>query len=185
MNWIAKILKLLSRTRTKNTSTWVWIRSYQFFNGTEKNVYEYLCFTDSFHLMQSSLEALVHNLSKFKLSILNKVFPNYTVNQISLLQQKAYYPYGFMISFEKFEAKKLPNLSQRLNSVQTYEAVITKSHYQHAIKIFEELNCQFMGEYHEMYLKVDVAILGLVLREFRLVCFETTSVLQTYLITRF
>ena len=65
-----------------------------------------LIFIDSMQFMNSSLDALVKNLSDNDFKYLLQEF---TGEQVKLVKQKGVYPYEYMDSFKKFSDKKLPD----------------------------------------------------------------------------
>ena len=65
-----------------------------------------LVFIKSIQFMNSSLDALVKNLSDNDCKYLSKEF---TGEQSKLVKQKRVYPYEYMDSFKKFSDEKLPD----------------------------------------------------------------------------
>ena len=65
-----------------------------------------LIFIDSMQFMNSSLDALVKNLSDNDFKYLLQEF---TGEQVKLVKQKGVYPYEYIDSFKKFSDKKLPD----------------------------------------------------------------------------
>ena len=65
-----------------------------------------LIFIDSMQFMNSSLDALVKNLSDNDFKYLLQEF---TGEQVKLVKQKGVYPYEYMDSFKKFSDKELPD----------------------------------------------------------------------------
>ena len=65
-----------------------------------------LIFIDSMQFMNSSLDALVKNLSDNDFKYLLQEF---TDEQVKLVKQKGVYPYEYMDGFKKFSDKKLPD----------------------------------------------------------------------------
>ena len=59
-----------------------------------------LSFIDSFQFQSSSLHSLVKNLNKNYFRYLSQEFDN---NILDLVKQKGFYPYEYMIDFEKFK----------------------------------------------------------------------------------
>ena len=49
---------------------------------------------------------------------------------------------------------------------------ITDEDFEHAKKVWKTFNCKNMGDYHDLYLKIDVLLLADVFEEFRKVCLE-------------
>lgn len=53
------------------------------------------------------------------------------------------------------------------------EERIDETEYEHAKKIWGHFNCHTMGEYSDLYLKIDVLLLADVFENFRDICFST------------
>ena len=78
------------------------------------------------------------NLSK---TYRKKIFPMenyfeelcYSVEQITLLKQKGFYPYTYLSSFEKFRETRLPHRKMWSNILQGGEISVSKNQYNHAI----------------------------------------------------
>ena len=49
---------------------------------------------------------------------------------------------------------------------------ITEEEYAHAQRVWEELGCKTLGDYHDLYVKTDVALLADVFENFRNICME-------------
>ena len=92
----------------------LWIR-----NGLEKYmafiINKNLVFIDSMQFMNSSLNALVNNLSSCDFKYLSQEFSG---DLLELVKQKGVYPYEYMDSFKKFFEVKLPDRSQFFNSLK-------------------------------------------------------------------
>ena len=151
----------------------VFIKSYRDKNGVEKNVYEKLRFLDSFKFMGSSLAQLANNLPPNRFQLLDNYFSGMTNDQRELIKQKGYYPYSWVSSFSKFSSPALPPKSEWKNSLDSFAVTLTDDEYNHALNVFQSLNCHNFGEYHDIYLKCDTLILACVFEEFRSVCYGT------------
>ena len=89
-----------------------------------------------------------------------------------MLKQKGHYSY--VDSFDKFrETRPLPRAMWWKNSLTGEDVSISRSGYNHALKIFTELKCGSLGDYHDMYLKTDVMLLASIFESFREVCYQT------------
>ena len=65
-----------------------------------------IVFIDNMQLMNSSLDALVRNLSDNDFKYLSQEFSGYL---LELAKQKGLYPYEYMGSYKKFFDEKLPD----------------------------------------------------------------------------
>ena len=114
-----------------------------------------LAFTDSMQFMNSSLDALVKNLSDNNLKYLSEEFSS---EQSKLVKQKGVYPYEYMDSFEKFSKDKLPDRCGFFSSLK--DECISEKNYLHAIKVWNVFKMNTMSDYHDLYLKADVLLLA-------------------------
>ena len=96
----------------------------------------------------------------------------YSQKQI-YLPKKDYYQHSYVNCLKKFKKTKLPARRLRINSLQGAEVSVDKVEYNHAIKLFHQLGCKNVGEYHDICLASDVLLLACVFEQFRSVCRET------------
>ena len=126
-------------------------------------VYFNLRFLDSFKFMASSLDSLSKNLSEFPIC-----------RNIGGLQdrhlRKGIYPYDYMDSFNRFEETENPSKQAYYSILNDQE--ITDEDYEHSIKIWKEDKIKNLGEYHDLYLKIDVLLLAEIFENFRNVCLK-------------
>ena len=123
-------------------------------------------FVDSVNFLLSSLDKLVKGIDEFP--IMNKLMPE--ENKRQLLLKKSIYPYEYMDSFERFGEAKLPekeNFYSRLSGQG-----ITDEEYAHAKQVWETFGCRNLGDYHNLYVALDSALLAEVFENFRNVCQE-------------
>ena len=50
---------------------------------------------------------------------------------------------------------------------------VSRSEYNHALKVFTEMKCGSLGDYHDLYLTTDVLLLASVFEAFCEVCYQT------------
>ena len=88
-------------------------------NGLEKymafRINNNLVFIDSMQFMNSSLDALVKNLSNNDFKYLSQEFSG---ELLELVKQEGVFPYEYMDSFEKFFEDKLPNRRRLFSSLK-------------------------------------------------------------------
>ncbi|KAE9522671.1 hypothetical protein AGLY_016944 [Aphis glycines] len=129
-------------------------------------------FVDTFRFMASSLSELAENLledkSRFKETL--KLFSNKTLD---LVTRKGVFPYEYIDNWSKLNETRLPLKSAFYNSLKDEE--INNNDYSHAKKIWKVFNIKTLGEYSDLYLKTDVAILTDVFENFRDLCLSTLS----------
>ena len=80
--------------------------------------------------MNSSLDALIKNLSENDFKLLSK---EYSGDLLKLIKQKGVYPYEYMDSFEKFSENELPDRCKFLSSLKNQ--CISEKDYLHAIDV--------------------------------------------------
>ncbi|OXA37790.1 hypothetical protein Fcan01_27432 [Folsomia candida] len=155
--------------------------SEKFMSFTVKNQ---IRFCDSFSFLSSSLENLTNTLKKnntddFKLTkeIFGKaenILKLYnrgetdeewieelakldTIN-VDLLLQKAAYPYTYMQSPANFEETQLPPIKEFYNDLN--DQPLDQKVYDHATQVWESFNVQNLGDWHNLYVLLDVTLLA-------------------------
>ena len=136
-------------------------------------VYEYLRFVDSYKLFNGSLEKLVESLPESEFGIMESMFAHIPAPDRQLLKQKGYYPYSYMSDRSKFAERELPALSKWTNSLENGKISINESELDKAKKMWQLLNCETMQDYHDSYLKLDVALLACCSEYCRKISFQT------------
>ena len=116
---------------------------------------KHLGFIDSLQFMCSSLDKLVSNL------------PN-NAKKLKRMKQKCVYSYNYMVSFNRFSKKKLPNKGDFYGILN--DEHISDTQYVRAIKVWNTFKLKNMGEYHDLYLKSDVHFLADVFENSRKTC---------------
>lgn len=131
-----------------------------------------LRFIDSLQFLNASLDTLVSNLSKeggSKVQNVSKHFP--IQSERDLLLRKGVYPYDYMSSWNRFHDQELPPISKFYNKLSDSEVSdVDYAHAKHVWQIFGMCN---MGDYHDLYLKMDVLLLSDVFENFRDICLKS------------
>ena len=125
-----------------------------------------LKFIDSVNFMQSGLDKLVNGTDEF--SIMKKLMPE--ENKRQLLLKKGIYPYEYMDSFERFAEIQLPEKEKFYSSLSGKG--ITDEEYARAKQVWEKFGCRNLGDYHDLYVATDTALLADAFENFRKVCEE-------------
>ena len=112
-----------------------------------------LVFIDNMQFRNSSLDSLITNLSDNDFKYLSQ---EYSGNFLKLVKQKWVYPYEYMDSFKKISEGKLPDRWEFFISLN--DEYISEKDYLHAINVYNMFNINTMGDYHHLYLKIDVFI---------------------------
>ena len=124
-----------------------------------------LRFIDSLNFLQGSLDSLVKATPKEALKITSTLS-----NGSDLLYKKRIYPYEYMDSFEKFSETSLPKKEDFYSKLN--DENITEDEYAHAKTVWETFDCKTLGDYHDLYVKTDVALLADVFENFRKLCLQ-------------
>ncbi|KAL4126069.1 hypothetical protein QTP88_010300 [Uroleucon formosanum] len=74
-------------------------------------------------------------------------------------------------NWDKLEETSLPSKEDFYSSLK--ESHIKEKHYVHAKTVWNHFNCQTLGEYSDLYLKIDVLLLTDVFENFRDLCLTT------------
>ncbi|XP_050066531.1 uncharacterized protein LOC126555674, partial [Aphis gossypii] len=138
-------------------------------------------FVDTFRFMSTSLEKLVNNLAKgdtLKFRDTRRVFNN---NDIELVTRKGVYCYEYTDSWEKLSETALPSKEHFYSTL--HESHIDDADYEHAIRVWEHFNLKTLGEYSDLYIKVDVMLLCDVFENFRDLCLVTYGLDPNYYYT--
>ena len=119
-----------------------------------------LRFIDSLNFLQGSLDSLVSATPKESLKITS------TISKGSdLLYKKGIYPYEYMDSWGRFSETRLPDKEKFYSKLN--DEHITDEEYAHAQTVWETFECKTLGDYHDLYVKTDVALLAEVFENFR------------------
>ena len=127
-----------------------------------------LRFIDSIKFMSSSLDSLVNNLAKGGHQFFG--FESYNDHQCKLLIRKGIYPYKYMDSWDRFNKTSLPSIKCFYSNLNMSE--VSDTDYKHTCSIWREFGIRNMGEYHDLYLRINVILLANVFESFRQVCLE-------------
>ena len=124
-----------------------------------------LRFIDSLNFLQGTLDSLVSATPKESLKITS------TISKGSdLLYKKGIYPYEYMDSWGRFSETKLPDKETFYSKLN--DEHITDEEYAHAKTVWDAFQCKTLGDYHDLYVKTDVALLADVFENFRNLCQE-------------
>ena len=149
--------------------------------GNEKDKLIELRFIDSFKFMATSLDCLTRNQvgacalpcggGKGGEKLFG--FENYSELQYKLLTRKGVYPYEYMSSWDRFEDTELPPIESFYSSLNMSK--IIEFDYKHAQQVWEEFGVRNIEDYHDLYLRTDVALLANVSEAFRDRCLKHYS----------
>ena len=144
------------------------VDSYIDKNGEEKDKLIELRFIDSFKFMSSSLESLTKNQVSRGKKLFG--FEDYSELQYHLLTRKGVYPYEYVNSWDRFNETQLPPIDVFYSNLNM--SLISEEDYQHAQRVWKEFGIHHLGDYHDLYLRTDVVLLGNVYEAFRDTCLK-------------
>ena len=154
--------------------------------------------SDSYRFMNESLSKLVDNLSELKdkeidSDVLIKRFYNTyrlyntyqlidnDINKLKLLLRKGVYPYEYIDSWKRFNETELPSKDKFYSKLNLED--ISDDDYAHAINIWNTFNISNLGEYHDLYIKLDTALIADIFENFRDKHIETDKLDPAYFST--
>ena len=135
-----------------------------------------ITFIDSFRFLLDSLSNLVDNLSELKINkidndvLIKRFYNTYQlndnyINKFKLLLRKGVYCYEYMDSWDRFNETELPSKDKFYSKLNLED--ISDDDYTHAINVWNTFNISNLGEYHDLYVKLDTALLAYVFENFR------------------
>ena len=119
--------------------------------------------------MQDSLSNLVDNLSELKINkidndVLIKRFYNTCqlsdnhINKFNLLFRKGVYPYEYMDSWKRFNETELSSKDEFYSKLNLED--ISADDHAHIINVWNTFNISNLGEYYDLYVRLDTALLA-------------------------
>lgn len=124
-----------------------------------------LRFIDSLRFMPFSLMTLSKNLEREDLVETRKLVPE---DKLELVLRKGVFPYDYIDSLARFDETALPQPEMFYSKLN--ESPVDPEDYEHAVKVWRELNMSTLGDYNDFYVKLDVTLLCDVMEEFRNSC---------------
>ena len=137
-------------------------------------------FTDNMRSMITSLSKSIDKVSEIDRkisydSLIEKFYNTYQLcnkdlNKFALLLRKGVYPYEYMDRWERFKEESLPDKEYFYSELNKEH--ITDEDYAHAQIVWDTFNIKNLGEYHDLYVQSDTALLADVFDNFRDKCIE-------------
>ena len=118
--------------------------------------------------MSSSLDCLINNLARGGNELFG--FEDYNESQYKLLIRKGIYPYEYMDDWDKFRETALPPKEAFYSKLNM--SGVSDQGYEHALRVWREFGINNLGEYHDLYLRMDIILLANVFKAFRKVCLD-------------
>lgn len=128
-------------------------------------------FIDTFRFMASSLSSLAKNLITPDLNNFRETSKHFVIEDMPLVTRKGVYPYEYTDSWDKLNDKVLPRKRDFYSTLT--ESGIKESEFEHAKEVWDHFRCNTLGEYSDLYLKIDVLLLADIFENFRDVCMST------------
>ncbi|XP_075240282.1 uncharacterized protein LOC142335839 [Convolutriloba macropyga] len=147
------------------------VGSYVDKRGLTKCIKSDIRFLDSLNFMASGLDALAQTLSDEDLSLLKQNFSPDSEEMFKKIRRKGFFPYGYLDSSEKFDAP-FPDYGPDWVNTLSGKIDLTLEQYQEAREMYHLMGCKNFGDYHDVYLKIDVLLLASVFEKFRDVCLD-------------
>jgi len=140
-----------------------------------------LKFMDSCQFLASSLAGLVDNLKKSgidKFKNTKKYFGRDDKVLDELLLSKQIYPYDYMTGPEVYADLELPSKEKFYDGLN--EKAISEADYEHAKKVWREMNCKTFRDFTRFYSISDALLLADVFENFRDSAFESQQLDPLY-----
>ncbi|KAF0751850.1 DNA pol B 2 domain-containing protein [Aphis craccivora] len=128
-------------------------------------------FIDTFRFMASSLSSVIKNLITQHFENFRETAKHCVREDTPLVTRKAVYPYTD--SWGKLHVSCFPR-KEELYSALT-ESGIKEEDFEHAKAVWDNLKCKTLGEYSDLYLKIDVLLLADVFENFLDLCMYTNN----------
>lgn len=96
---------------------------------------------------------------------------HFSSEDIPLVTRKGAYPYEYTDSWGKLKETHLPEKEDFYSTLT--EEHIKEEDYHHAKELWKHFNCKTLGEYSDLYLKIDVLLLADVFENYRDLCLST------------
>ena len=87
-----------------------------------------------------------------------------------MLTRKGVYPYEYINSWDRFNETQLPLIDAFYSNLNM--SSISEEDYQHTQRVWKEFGIHNLGDYHDLYLRMDVVLLANVFEAFRDTCLK-------------
>jgi hypothetical protein len=138
-------------------------------------------FVDTYRFMSSSLSTLAANLSTADFGKFREIAKVFAPNDMPLVTRKGVYPYEYTDSWDKLSETSLPERSEFFSTLT--EKHVKVAEHEHAIRVWDHFDCSTLGDYSDLYLKIDVLLLADVFENFRDICMQTYNIDPAYYFT--
>ena len=98
-----------------------------------------------------------------------------------LLLRKGIYPYEYIDNWNEFDETLLPSKEEFYSNLNMSN--ISDKEYDHANKVWNTFNIKKLGEYHDLYVQSDTALLSDVFENFRNTCLKEYELEPCYFVS--
>ncbi|XP_077282310.1 uncharacterized protein LOC143908499 [Temnothorax americanus] len=119
----------------------------------------------------ASIKTLASYLNKDKLRITRSEYADLSAEDLDLLTRKGVFPNEYVDSVDKLRETELPPREAFYSSLTDETA--NESDYEHATRAWRRFRVRDLGEYSDLYLKIDVLLLADIFKNFRDACSAT------------
>ncbi|CAG8694219.1 3918_t:CDS:2, partial [Racocetra fulgida] len=116
------------------------------------------------------VKCLGGEIEKFPLTINYFTEKGYLMDKIKLLFRKGVFPYDWTNAWEKFDKTSLPSRKDFYSLLSQQN--ISKEDYEHAKKVWQVFEMKNFGEYHDLYLEMDVLLLADIFMNYIIMCLK-------------
>jgi len=128
-------------------------------------------FIDTCRFMASSLAELAQNLTTSDFCKFREISRVFAPVDWPLVTRKGVFPYEYTDSWDKLTETELPDRMEFYSALT--ETHVSDKDYDHATLVWNRFGCQTLGDYSDLYLKIDVLISADVFENFRDLCMST------------
>ena len=121
---------------------------------------------------------------------LNKLFEKFLsiyhfcegdLNRFVLSLQKGIFPYEYMDSWEKFNETAFPPKKDFYSNINLEH--ISDENYVNAQKVWDVFKIKNLGDYHDLYVKIDILLLSDICENFRNMCLDIYELDPAYFVS--
>lgn len=131
-------------------------------------------FIDSLRFMSASLDTLASFIpSEKKHFVRSECIKSgfHSEEMFNLMNRKGVFPYEYISGYEKLDEQTLPQKESFYSSLTGTH--VSEEDYKHAQNVWQKFGIKTLGEYSDLYLKIDVLLLTDIFENFRNTCMNT------------
>lgn len=116
-------------------------------------------FVDSYRFMVSKLGTLAKNLVIEDFGKFGETSKVFSLEDIPLVTRKGVYPYEYTDEWQKLCETSLPTRTDFYSTL--LETHVDVDDYEHAQRVWDHFGCRTLGDYSDLYLKIEVLLLAI------------------------